>query len=403
MGTVKFSLETDCSFQPNCTCTIQNDSYVADCSNLGLVEFPEYSPNVTKIVFQHNDMTKISSNTSLPTGLTYIDVSFCQLRRIDIGFLIQFPNLTFLDVSANRELTLEALPNITHDLQYTKIKVLKFNAIQCIFGEGLTLKYNHVHYLKNTSLERMESSSNRIGRLERGVIQSIPKSLKYVVAADNRLELDFYLLEMNTAKYLEYLDLSSQYREKDEYIKVFGTSCDDKREQTFHHKFASTHYSKMRANITASCLEELIPTTLPRGRNQFNVYLCFPESLNTIILSGSSIRSHDFLYLFFFDFRALKIYRTDNNFRTTIAKEVFSKNCTFLDYSYNYITYIDPTYLSLSNLSHLNLTGNYLGRWISHGTSVDILQGQHFLIWLSLGDNGIHHIPHDFFKSTTEL
>ena len=395
-----------CPFQPNCKCTVQNGSYVADCSNLGLLEFPKYSHNVTKIVFQHNNITLITSDDVLPSGLTYIDLSFCKLRQIDIGFFKQFPNLTYLDVSVNIELTLDVMSNITHDLQYTDIKVAKFNAIQCVFGEELTLKYSHICHLQNTSIKRLEFSSNRIGRLESGVIPSVPQSLRYVIAADNRFEIGSFLLEINTATNLEYLDIRSQYREKDEYTKLFDPACNDKRSQPCQKGYTGAHPLKMKdaeVNISASCLEEFIPKTLPRRRGEYLVYVCFPKSLNTLILSGSSLRSHDFFRLMLYDFRSLKIYRTDNNFRTSIAKEVFSKNCSFLDYSYNYLKYIDPVYFSLSNLSHLNLTGNYLGRQISENTSVNILKGQSFLIWLSFGDNDIRHIPHDFFQTTIRL
>ena len=348
---------------------------------------------MTEILFRNNTLTYLSCNVTLPSGLIILDVSHCKLRRIDGGVLRGLQSLEYLDVSHNRELTLDALPNITHDLQYTNIKVLKFNAIQCRFGEALTLKYRHIYHIQNTSMERIELSSNRIGRFEMGVIPSVPSTLRNVIAADNRFEFDGYMLELNSDVNVEYLDISNQYTEKDEYIKdLFDQNCNDKRSLLCKNdsKVPSWERIYTKTNITTSCLEEIIPKTIPTGRERFYVYVCFPKSLNTIILSKSAVRTHRYFQHLFFDYRSLMYYKADNNFREKIDNEVYSEKCTFLDFSYNNLKFIDPKYFVFTNLSHFNLTRNLLGKQISSNTSGKLLKGQRFLTWLSLGSNDIH-------------
>ena len=241
MDKVTLSLKDNstCSTEPRCLCTqLENGEYKANCSSLDLHEFPEFSNDVKEITFFNNSFDSILANSCLPKGLTHLDISKCKLKEIHKGFLQPFSRLEYLDMSHNRELSLEVLPNVTYDLQFTNIKALKFNAIQCKYGKGLKLKQAYLHYLKNTSLEELHFSSNRIEVVEQFVLRNAPGSLQRITAADNRLFFSWAMLEVHYLENLTYVDLSRQFSSSTSFLSLLEKNCNDskpikKEENTF--------------------------------------------------------------------------------------------------------------------------------------------------------------------------
>ena len=132
-----------CSSEPRCKCTqFGGGKFKADCSSLDLHAFPEFSEDVKEITFFNNSFDSLTASSLLPNGLIHLDLSTCKLKEIQRGFLQNVSLLEYLDISYNRELTLVVLLNVTYDLQFTNIKTLKFNAIQCKYGKGLIF-YQH--------------------------------------------------------------------------------------------------------------------------------------------------------------------------------------------------------------------------------------------------------------------
>ena len=110
---------TNCTSEPRCRCfPISKNSIRADCSYLNLTRFPDFTEDVAEITFSHNNLTSIFNGTELSTGVKRLDISHCQLRSIEKGFIRPLQHLEYLDISHNRELSLEVLPNVTFDLQF---------------------------------------------------------------------------------------------------------------------------------------------------------------------------------------------------------------------------------------------------------------------------------------------
>ena len=111
-------------------------------------------------------------------------------------------------------------------------------------------------------------------------------------------------------------------------------------------------------NLT-SCLNEYISTP-PSGK--YSIYICTPSSLRTLLLPDASIQSieNQKLYHTYFDTRSLNKYSARGNQRTTLLQKVFSSKTTYLDFSDNFISFVEKDYFNRANLSHLNLSGNFL-------------------------------------------
>ena len=188
--------------------------YMADCSGKGLTFVPNFPDNITEINLSHNPLNYIHStdNKNISSKLNSMDLSHCGSKMMERGFLRKFSNLTYLDISYNRELILEVLPNVTYDLQNTSIRTFKCDALHCEVGTPNIVRLDHLYYLQNTSLEEIHICSNRIEKLERGVIVHLPQTLQKITAADNRVKVGWYLLEVHSMKNLSFANLSTQYK-----------------------------------------------------------------------------------------------------------------------------------------------------------------------------------------------
>ena len=391
-----------------CKCFAINGTekyYRADCSWKGLTFVPNFPDNITEINLSHNPLNYIHSNDNknMSSKLNRLDLSHCGLKTIESGFLRKFFNLTYLDISYNRELTLEVLPNVTYDLQNTSIRTFKFDALHCEVGSPNIVRLDHIYYLQNTSLEEMHLCSNRIEELERGVIIHLPQTLQRINAADNRVKVGWYLLEINSMKNIAFANLSMQYKSYDQYMTMFQPSCNDRRKVTIHRKIHHRNIQRppeRNTPLQASCLEEYLHLY---RKKRFAVFICLPESLKIVIMDHSALHSSDLFNFTFMDFRAFQKYTIRDNFGLYLTGRIFSSNLTHADYSNNFISDIDPQFFDNANLSHLDFSNNFLGEKIDKEGRLHVLQDQVFLSYLSLAKNRIHSIPKLLFDNLTHL
>ena len=286
-----YNVELACSSEPRCKCYPSGKGqFKADCSSLDLQEFPEFSEYVEEIIFFNNSLHAINANDTLPERLTHLDISACELKSIHRGFLQKFSRLEYLDLSYNRELSLEVLPNISYDLQFTSIKVLKAEAIQCKYGKGLIFKNKYVYYFRNTSLEEVNLSNNRIEIMERFVFYNAPDSLRRLTVTDNQLVFSWAVLDIPYLKNVEYVDLSRQWKKSNSFLSFVENTCNDSTSYVNNdiHGWRNTNSypfqeTKNQSSVSMeSCLSDII-TIPPSGK--VNVYICLqkPENDNSRI------------------------------------------------------------------------------------------------------------------------
>ena len=398
-----------CSSDTNCSCTeIVRYLYEADCSSLGLKTFPTFTENVTHIILQNNSFYVINETNQLPSNLKWLDISYCGIREIQTGFIKQFQSLEYLDISYNRELTLHVLPNVTHDLQFTAIKILKFDALQCIFGDSTTLWYDHLLYLRNTSLESIHLSSNRIKDIEQFVFLNLPDSLRNITAADNRFELGWSMLEISSLKNIRMVNISYQYKAEEQYWAFLESSCNDSRLTEIYTSYSSSrklenYLESQEGNVVknlTSCLADKIGTLSYR---HYSIFICMPQNLEFLYFDTIFMRHSELLDATVADFRTLKVIDGSNNYAQSLDGKVFSENLTYADYSNNMLSYINPLFFQGANLSFLNLSRNFLGEQIHRTNTEKIIGNQPYLQSFSLARNGIHKIPKSFFDGFPNL
>ena len=400
--------QINCTSDANCKCIpVYENDVKADCSSLQLQTVPSwFSENVTVIDLRNNTIDKIYNTDMLPSRLQWLDISFCRLVEIDEGFVGQFPALKYLDISYNRGLTFEVLPNVTYDLQFTSIKILKFDALYCTYGDGNILKLRHLYHLKNTSLEELHVSSNRIVSVERHVITNFPQTLVNITIADNRLTFGWYTLDIANAKHIKRINMSHQYTSYEQYLVFVENDCNDtrhtpiqKHQENGIEVYEHAHSKSERVQNLTSCY---IPDMTSNKR--FTVYLCFLDRLEYLNLAHSAMQSAHIMDYVIVDTRSIKTYIANDNMWTKLTNKLFSNNLTEVDVSNNMLEYIDPNHFKDAKLSRLNLSSNYLGEQISN-TSSSFLPKMHRsnLLYLSLARNRINEIPEAFFDGLVHL
>ena len=221
-----------CPLNSVCTCWKFEGKLFADCSDRSLSKAPTFSDDVIGINFAKNKFSTIPQN--LPTSLLHLEMSRNELLSLNsssfkrytllqnlsvshniltemsLGTLQSNSRLKHLDVSYNNLLTLEVMYNISFDLKESQIQTLILEKLQCTYGVSLDIKQYHVIHLKHTQLLELNLASNRINSLEFGVLNALPKSLRILNIADNKLNFGLYIMEFPVLHNLEILNVSFQ-------------------------------------------------------------------------------------------------------------------------------------------------------------------------------------------------
>ncbi|XP_052106970.1 toll-like receptor 4 [Mytilus californianus] len=143
-------------------------------------------------------------------NLQYIDISHCKVQKIWKNTFSGLKNLTYLDVSDNKDLKFAGVENVTYDLQFTAIKVLKFNKVHETFEMNTEIGRNTWKCLQYTNITEMHLDSNRIQLIKTGVLSKLPKTLDILSAADNMFSFGVYILEAKNLN-ITFINVSFQF------------------------------------------------------------------------------------------------------------------------------------------------------------------------------------------------
>lgn len=141
----------------------------------------------------------------------------CSLTNIFRGALRPLTRLQYLDISNNRLLGMCGFKNVTYDLNFTNIRVLKANNLHCEDGISITLFCNDVKALNETSLEELHIEGNNIANGQYGLGFYLPASLQVLKIGNNRwvaaayayASSPFGLRLFTHLKNLHYVDMSN--------------------------------------------------------------------------------------------------------------------------------------------------------------------------------------------------
>lgn len=153
--------------------------------------------------------------------ITSFTMRKCGVECVGINAFKNMTNLEYLDLSFNRFLTIEGMSKALPSLANTKLAVLKLNAIENVLqltcGPTITRTIAK-RFSGIISLKELHVEYNAINGFERNAIAFLPKSLEYINAKRNELELGFYAFDVFLLENLSKLDVSYNFFPDDSEI-----------------------------------------------------------------------------------------------------------------------------------------------------------------------------------------
>ncbi|XP_061196036.1 toll-like receptor 4 [Saccostrea echinata] len=345
------------------------------------------------------------SNTffeNLP-GLRHIDISYCHIRYIEKGVFNKHSNLSFLDISNNREMGFTVLQNVTDSFNMTNITTFKFDSITCTTGVGTMLSHCHLQNLYNTSITEFSSSFNRLEQFQQGVLRSLPKSIKTLTLKLNRLTPGKYLYEFSQLSGLEVLDISQQFGGLT-YPTAWADPCKENVDFSlengctgtilYSQKFETLLYNMDRLNYMKH-------DSLIESKPYITFFL--PPKMNEVLMHSSHLYGKVRMFGIHAE-NLKKIHLYDNGLLDWEGSVLGTENITYLDISSNYCHRVTSYFFShLHSLITLNLSNNILGLSFADDNEGNIFQSQGKLEILNISNNHIEYLPFKFFKHTVQM
>ncbi|KAK3090156.1 hypothetical protein FSP39_009533 [Pinctada imbricata] len=173
-----------------CTCVNRSLGAVMNCSGLELTSVPKDLPrNTAYLLLKNNSFTKITSDSFIGLKeLIHLDLSYNNISSFAEGALSHLKNLTFLDITMNEFLQFKYLRNVTYGFYKTSINTLKASFLHSPkHFPSTTVVKEDLQNLWNTTLEKLYLDGNQIQLLQRNVLSSLPKTLKFLSVKGNDL------------------------------------------------------------------------------------------------------------------------------------------------------------------------------------------------------------------------
>ncbi|XP_071121921.1 toll-like receptor 4 [Mytilus edulis] len=333
-------------------------------------------------------MTILSEKTFLfLPQISHLNLSKCKIQHIFKGTFKILRNISELDVSLNTCLRFETLENITTDLQYSAVKILKVNNIHSIFGMPTVLKTSQIWNLKNTSLVRFEAAGNRIQRIESGTVRYFPQSLTSADVGDNIFSFGEYVLELKDLPItsLEFSDNFTPHDVFDSYVEECPL-----REET----------------VTINSINNLYFYELPFFEKWKKKSGCFPVpgKLKKVLLRSNYLQ-YEIHNLCFMKNELNYLSLSDNVLHTWTGPVTNIRKLTDLDLSANFCSNISKTFFSpdFINVRCLLLQNNLLGLVLPTDVDGEIFRNLYNVEYINLSKNKIANIPNLLFKEQHNL
>ncbi|XP_052079415.1 toll-like receptor 4 [Mytilus californianus] len=330
----------------------------------------------------------------------YLDISTCKIQQIHQEALKILKNINYLDVSNNTCIKFEGLKNITSDLQFSNIRILKVNNLHKISDLTTVLKASHIKGLHNTSLQYAFADGNRLQTIEKTALTYFPKSLKFVSLRGNPLKFGSYIFNVFLLINLETADVSDLFRHKTDLHPencIADSICTCKEDSAIKPSYMD------RSGITSRyAIDEFNKGDIP---DLFSpAVIPIPNNLKHINYSSASLRM---------DVPTLKLSTNkletvdfSNNILYSLNGPIYNvDSLQILNVSTNFCSNISKSFFSsdFKNLEHLNFHNNLLGIVLPDDIDGEIFHNLESLIELVLSNNRIPNLPENIFKSQRNL
>nr|XP_022291540.1 toll-like receptor 2 [Crassostrea virginica] len=376
-----------CCPQTKCFCSSSSDcKWLVDCSELNLKKVPPKFPsNVTCINLSGNMLTEIKGSSFQELeNLWSLDLSKNKLKTVEKGAFVKLRKLEHLDISSNNNLGLSVLKNVTDGLNQTNIKVFKVNQISCPAGRSTILRRAHLINLDNTSLLELSIADNRIEMMEPCVLYNLPKSIKRLNIASNRLIAAKYVLEYTTLAHVEVINAS--LRNSPAPFLTSLARCEENLD-------TSENYND----------DNLCHVDRPWSSSNWLISITVPAFLDTLYVNSSKIFSQVVKFKLLPN-KLRRVYLQDNIIHSWAGPMYGVENITVLDMSRNFCARIcKDIAVNLHGLITLNLSENALGSKFQFDVTGKIMRNLRRLQYLDISNNRIQALPYPFFKNLNSI
>lgn len=423
-----------CTDQHLCRCTVVQGTLYADCSHLGLRSSPLFWSNVTRINLSHNILTQIPRPQSLPSNLTYLDLSYNAIKcienntfkglwklsdlrlngnkigmpdNLDRNVFADLKNIKHLDLSDNPELTFRIMPILTYGLRKSTIEILRLNKIHCTFGSSTELRRNDLKNLKYTNLTEIHLSSNRLEMVEQGAIISLPQTIRKVSVGDNNLVFGLYLLELFFLNKLEWINATLQHmsHSPEEVLRSFlFFSCNNRRRIYQDNSTIETMKTSF-CNLDTFQKSRWVKLGIFQGFSSTKINYTFPvpPKLKTLFLNESNL-GYTIPAISFMKNSIENIYMQGNLLQSWIGPIRTLGNLKRLNLSNNVCSKVDRDFFQhLNALTELYLNNNLLGFNLALDKEGKIFRNLTTLRLLELKENRIANLPKAVFVNLYNL
>ncbi|CAC5380974.1 unnamed protein product [Mytilus coruscus] len=378
------------NFQPNLTLMVSLRSLEMDFISNDTGQISESFYSMKRL--RELDLSGLTGNCSVRSltneSFKYIpqienlSLSDCRIKHINKGTFQHLKSISVLDISNNTCLKFEVLENVTYDLQFSSIKVLKFNKIHKVFDMNTMLRTSQIKYLTNTTIQEIHGDSNRLQQIEIRAMLFMPNTLDYVSARDNQFSYGPYFWDL--------LRIS---------VKTFNVS----HMFTFHTE--DEHPEQCSYDIV--CKKEPVTETKMKYGMEYRDHatpLPMPHQLTS--LNYSSCHLHYSIIAYNLTNNILRNVDLSNNLLTSWIGPIYNvKSLKYLDLSSNFCSNVSNYFFSedFGSLEELYLQNNILGLVLPYDYKGATLQNLHNLKTINLSQNKIQRLSKDFFKSQLKI
>lgn len=345
---------------------------------------------------------RISQNMFLNMPkLTYVDVSACDILDIEEGAFGNLHYLEHLDVSHNKQLGFASLPNITHNLNKTSIRILRCNGINCLSGIGTKILKRHFENLKQTNISEIYFEKNRLEQLEPGALRLLPKTITTISFGANKLTQGRYLIDFFFLQNIRVMNMSVQLRPPP-YPESIFERCTEKQDvlQSPEPYVKKGNIPEMENNNYKSVKNDFISR---RWWDGFLVTIYLPKTLEIFYANMSRL----YRSIPEFGFNATgagEIYVQDNFLYSWDGPIHGIENIKIMDLSNNFCSHISKSFLKYARgLTTLSMSKNDIGRSLSSDVNGEIFENTVSLEVLDLSYNNIVDLSAHMFKNMERL
>ncbi|XP_052076849.1 toll-like receptor 4 [Mytilus californianus] len=313
-----------------------------------------------------------------------LDISACKVNYVHNGSFSFMRNLSTLDISFNTCLRFDGLENVTIDLPFTSIKILKFNKIHKTFQMNTKILKHHLSHLRYTNLEEMHGDSNRIQLIEDGAIQQLPSSIRKLFVSDNEFSYGQYVFDFITMQ-IEFVNASFLFSSRRENERE--EKC-ERPDESCCNKFCKPIHTSDETISRFSAAWRVLP--IPRKLKRVLYKDCFLRyEIPQYTVSENIVEYVDLSY---------------NIFYSWIGPLLTFDHVQFLDLSNNICSNVSKAFFkSVPNVITLLIQNNLLGFVLPDDTEGEIMQHMPALQIVNLAENRIPSLPYIFFKFQANL